>query len=112
MFEPIEIKFKEQSLKVPANSVFGLIAAIEEHITIAELYSNPKNTAIARAYASAVNYAGGQATTSEVYTMLFDNDGALNIRNAIQSLILIMIPPEHLRDKSAGDSSEKKDQGD
>ena len=106
MFEPIEITFKDQSLKVPANRVFGLIASIEEHITITELYDKPKNTAIAKAYAAAVNYAGGDASVNDVYSMLFDAQGALNIRNAIQSLILMMIPPEHLQQKS--EPQEKK----
>jgi len=109
MFESIHISFKDQELKVPATKVFGLIAEIEEHITISDLYSNPKNTAIAKAYSAAVRYAGGKASTSEVYEMLFDADGASNVRVVIESLMMMMIPPKHLRPdvENSGDSEKK-----
>lgn len=109
IFNPVEITFRDQVLKVPANQVLGLIAAVEDEITISELYSNPKNTAVARAYAAAIRYAGGSASVAEVYEELFDMGGKTNIRAAIQSLIMMMIPPKHLQEKSAEDDTKKKD---
>lgn len=108
MFEKITIEFKGETFVVPANGVFGLIAAIEEHITIQDLHDNPKNTAIAAAYAAAIRYAGGKATTSEVYCMLFDEGGALNIRTAITNLVMMMVPPSALQDAEEDGADVKK----
>ena len=108
MFEKITIEFKGDELEVPANKVFGLIAEIEEHITLPELHSKPKNTAIASAYAAAIRYAGGKATTFEVYEMLFDMEGALNIRNAINNLVMMMVPPSALQQKGEVEDVKKK----
>jgi hypothetical protein len=98
MFEKITIQFKGQDFTVPANKVFGLIASIEQHITIQELHDKPKNTAIANAYAAAINYAGGDAKPHEVYEMLFDLQGALNIRTAVTNLVMMMVPPAAIRE--------------
>jgi hypothetical protein len=101
MFEKIVIEFKGQQYTVPANRVFGLVAEIEEHIRITDLHNGPKNTAVAKAYAAAINYAGGDADIGEVYEMLFDRDGGLNIRTAITNLMMMMLPPSALIDKDA-----------
>lgn len=100
MFEKITLQYKGQDLTVPANRVFGLIAEIEQHITIQELSGTPKNTAIANAYSAAINYAGGDSTPADVYEMLFDMDGALNIRVAITNLVMMMVPPKAIREAS------------
>ena len=107
MFEPIVIEFKGEEFKVPANQVFGLIATIENYITLADLHGSPKNTALAEAYAAAVRYAGGNATKSEVYEMLFDMTGPQNIRSAIGSLMAMMIPPSAMKKAKEEDGAEQ-----
>lgn len=108
IFNPVTVSFRGEDYKVPANQVLGLIAAVEDEITIAELYGNPKNTAVARAYAAAIRYAGGAASVSDVYEELFDMKGAHNIRSVIQSLILMMIPPKHLQEEEKSEAPSKK----
>jgi hypothetical protein len=112
MFEKIVIEYKGEELAVPANRVFGLIATIEEHITIQELHDNPKNTSIASAYAAAIRYAGGKANPVDVYAMLFDTNSALNIRAAITNLVMMMVPPSALTNAESGDGDAKKKQED
>lgn len=108
IFNPVVVSFRGNDYSVPANGVLGLIAAVEDEITISELYSNPKNTAVAKAYAAAIRYAGGSATVSEVYEELFNMKGKDNIRAVIQSLILMMVPPKHLQEPSEGVEEVKK----
>lgn len=98
MFEKITLQYKGQDFTVPASRVFELIAEIEQHITIQELSGSPKNTSIANAYSAAINYAGGDSTPGDVYEMLFDMDGALNIRVAITNLVMMMVPPKAIRE--------------
>lgn len=112
MFEKIIIEYKGEELTVPATRVFGLIATIEEHITIQELHDNPKNTAIASAYASAIRYAGGKANPTDVYAMLFDTSSALNIRAAITNLVMMMVPPSAIAAAGTSDDDTKKKQED
>lgn len=112
MFEKIVIEYKGDELTVPASRVFGLIATIEEHVTIQELHDNPKNTAIASAYAAAIRYAGGKANPADVYSMLFDTKSALNIRAAITNLVMMMVPPSALTASDSGDVDTKKKQED
>jgi len=108
MFEPIEIKYKDQTLTVPANKVLGLIASIEQHVNIVQL-SDPASlsyVALARAYAAAIWYAGGKANVEEVYALLFEEGGASSVQSAITSLTMMMVPPSAI--KQAEDSGEKK----
>ena len=112
MFEKIVIEYNGEELTVPATRVFGLIATIEEHITIQELHDNPKNTAIASAYAAAIRYAGGKANPADVYAMLFDTNSALNIRAAITNLVMMMVPPSAIAAAGTSDDDTKKKQED
>lgn len=109
MFDKVKIEFKGEEFTVPANKVFGLIAEIEEHITIQDLHEKPKNTAIAKAYAAAIRYAGGEASVVDVYEQLFDSSSSLNIRSAITNLVMMMVPPSALNSaKEEGGDTKKK----
>lgn len=108
IFNPVTVCFRDKEYTVPANQVLGLIASVEDEITLAELYGNPKNTAVARAYSAAIRYAGGTASVSEVYEDLFDAKSSSSIRAVIQSLILMMIPPKHLQEDEPEEKAPSK----
>lgn len=101
MFESVEITWKGDNFRVPPKKVMGLIAAIEEHITLSVLMEPEKikNTSIAGAYAAAVNYAGGEADAGDVYTALFDGEGQ-SMADILGAITSIMIPPSARRAES------------
>lgn len=90
-----------EEYKIPANRVFGAIAAIEEHVTLKELSDGVARTGhvslvrASRAYAAALRYAGCEKITDEeVYLAMFNNTSeGSGIVAALQGLLGLMIPP-------------------
>lgn len=95
VFEDITLGFAGDEYTVKSNQVMKLIAMIEEVISLRELSQEggPRLTRLAEAYKVALNYAGAEVTTEQVYESLFGNGGANNVANVIQSLIMMMLPP-------------------
>lgn len=94
IFQPVTIIWCDHEYTVPANKVMGLIAEIEEHITIYELSSraNMSLTKLAAGYSAAIRYAGGRVSQEEVYEFLF-KDSKQIIPSVIQGLLMMMVPP-------------------
>ena len=99
MFEKIVLTWKGEKFTVKPKKVMGLIATIEEYITLGQMSQPDKlgNTNIAKAYAAAINYAGGDADADEVYFALF-SDGETDINAILGALLSIMIPPNAVQD--------------
>lgn len=107
IFNDVTIGFKGEEFTIEANKVMRLIASVEEVISLAELTTGkPKLAKIAEAYALMINYAGGNADIESVYESLFVNDGSQTVQAAIQSLIMLMLPPSSY---SAPQETKKKD---
>lgn len=107
IFEPVTLTWQGDEYTVPADRVLGLIASVEEHITLADLgrASSPKLAQLSYAYAAALRYAGAKVTADEVYAACF-RDAASTIQALITALLMLMIPPAELQermDKAAGD---------
>lgn len=102
IFEDVTLSWKGQEFKVPANRVMGLVEVIEDVITLEELVSKSggKRAKLARAFANAISYAGGNVSQEDVYTSLFGEDSSRAISAAVTSILSLMIPPEHIRGKS------------
>lgn len=127
-FSPIELQHNDYTLSVPSNRVLGLVATIEEHITLNELSQfahSQKRAKLAYAWAAALAYANGctgktqhlelpnqTALADELYLSTFapGQAGADNMVNAALALLTALLPPKEITDKleQLGDSGAKK----
>lgn len=102
IFSEVGLTWRGEEYTVPSDKVMGLIEVVEDVITIEELTSSRgvKRAAISKAFAVALRYAGCKGVAQqEVYTTLFDADKSADIQNIITSLLMMMIPPEHLQEQ-------------
>lgn len=107
VFEEIGLTWKGHEYIVAPDQVMGLIAEIEEHVTIEEMVGGKgiKRAKISAAYAAALRYASRMSGTplrideTEVYQALFGADFASSTTKIITALLTLMIPPEHLQVK-------------
>lgn len=98
IFKPIKLSYSGEVFTVESNRVMGLIEAIEDHIVMFDLI-NPqclRNVQLAKAYHSALVYAGADCTLEQVYDSLFDGNKDSVIKK-INGLLSMMIPPERLQ---------------
>lgn len=115
VFKEVGLTWKGREYVVPPDKVMGLIAEIEEHVTIEELASRGgiKRAKASAAFAAALRYASRVAGSptriedAEVYQAFFADDVAASTTQIITSLLSMMIPPEHLQIKP--EAAKKKD---
>lgn len=98
IFDPVTLTWKGTDYEVAPDRIMGLIARIEEVVTLSEIHAAAQKNGmplakLAMAYASALQYAGAKATDAEVYATFFGADGSKTIPTAVQSLLLMMVPP-------------------
>lgn len=102
IFDDVTLTWGGNEYTIPANRVMGLIEVIESAIPIDELVSDkPPRAKLAKAYSSAIRYAGGKVTPEEVYASFF-KDGLVAVATAATGLVMMMVPPEHLRQEDSG----------
>lgn len=95
IFDDITLSFKGEDYTVKHNRVMMLIAKVEDVITLSDLVNNNiKLSKLAEAYKVALEYAGAKVEVEDVYASLFGDGGAQNVQNSIQSLIMMMLPPD------------------
>lgn len=98
MFSEVVITWAGTEYKVPPDKVMGLIASIEEHITIEDLVGKGvKRAKLAEAFCAALNYAGARVTSDDVYVALFSDKG-LTTANTITAILSIMVPPKSVEE--------------
>ena len=110
IFQPITLGWNGETYTIPADRVLGAIAVVEEHITFMELIAatkgRPQLVAISRAFAGVLRYAGGNFTDDDVYAGMFKQGSAQQQAiNAVNTLLVMMVPPDELKGKSAETSS-------
>lgn len=110
LFKDVELIFDGETYRVPANRVLMLIAEVEEHITLTELYSESRKlSALACGYAAALRFAGARVTDEQVYFAMFKSQSSsVTISEAVAGLLLIMVPPPDMLEGVELDDSEKK----
>lgn len=110
IFEEFGITWQGVEYVVPPEKVMGLIEVVEDVITIEELHaqSGLKRSKLSKAFAAIINYAGGKVTQEDVYNSLFLSDHGASLTNIIQSLLILMIPPEHLQTEKPKKPARKK----
>jgi hypothetical protein len=116
-FQDYEIGWKGQSYVIPSNHLLLVIAAVEEHITLAELVANATRrklpmVKVCGAYAAILAAAGIQGAdgkapiaAEEVYLGMFAGEGNLiqktsaaleQAAGVIQGLLALMVPPPEM----------------
>lgn len=109
MFEPVTLTWDGKDYEVAPDRVMKVIAAIEEHVTLAELASprTLRMTAVAAGYHAALRQAGVRnVATEDVYRALFRRRrGQVGIQEAVAGLLSIMVPP------TAAGEDEEDDEG-
>ena len=101
VFSEVKITWKGEDYVVPPERVMRLIATIEDVVTIEELMTpRLKRGKIAEAYGAALRFAGAKVHDEEVYTTLFGAEAMVSTLAAIDGLMKMIIPPEHLQPKT------------
>ena len=108
VFEDISVSWGGEEYVIPANRVMGAIAIIEDVFVFGELVEGVQTgrlamNKLARAYGGLLRYAGARVNDEDVYGGMF-RPGKLReaIPEAINTLMVIMTPPEAL--KAVGDA--------
>ena len=103
MFEQISLKWKDVDYVIPSDKVMGLIECVEDVMTLEELNSDGvKRVKLSRAFAVALTYAGAKdVNIEEIYSSLFDRTKGAQVTAVVNNLLLMMIPPEHLREDAS-----------
>jgi hypothetical protein len=107
IFEAIKLTWKGVDYEIPPDQVMRGIARIEDVFTLGELSRHMARgtlplAKIAQAYGVALRHAGAAVSDEDVYAGMFSGDAAeLQKRGlaAVNTLLVMMMPPEHLRAK-------------
>lgn len=109
IFQDITLSFGGDDFIVKADNVLGLIAEIEEIVTIGELLDRKhiKAAKISKAFGVALRYAGARVRDDEIYLSMFKDGESGRIFSTINELLLLMTPPAELIDETAGEGEKK-----
>ena len=109
IFEPVTLTWKGKEYTIEADRVMRLIAKLEEHVTLAELFSGrPPQAKLSMAYAEALRYAGASVTAEDVYGALFQSDEGAEYAAITQGVLMMMIPPSALQETPKHEGKGKK----
>lgn len=98
IFKEFAVTWKGTEYVVAPDKVMGLVEVVEDVITMEELHSaGIKRAKVSRAFQSILKYSGCNATHEEVYNTFFAAGAGVEITNIVHSILLLMIPPEHLQ---------------
>jgi hypothetical protein len=95
VFEQIELQWKGKTYVIPPKRVLEAIAAMEDHITLAQLSAfgeQPQLAKLSQAFAAALRVAKAKVDPDEVYEALF-SDARTSIAESALKLMLMMLPP-------------------
>lgn len=99
IFDPVTIVWKGEEHEIAPDKIMGLIARIEEIVTLSEIHAAAQRggmplSKLAMAYASALRYAGARVEAEEVYASFFEAGAAQTIPGAVSALLAMMVPPQ------------------
>jgi hypothetical protein len=106
IFAEVKLKWGEREYTIAPDDMLRCIAKVEDVITLAELHAFQQREALpyaklAMAFAIMLQHAGAQVTEMDVYDAMFRNEPGTDRRElamrAVRQLLVLMIPPEHLR---------------
>lgn len=111
IFDPVTLTWKGTDHEVAPDKIMGLIARIEEIVTLSEIHAAVQKggmplAKLAMAYGTSLRYAGAKVDDAEVYASFFAAGGGDAIPGAVQALLVMMVPPS--RSDTAPAASVKK----
>lgn len=118
-FQDVELVWKGRKFRVPSKQVMGMIAKIEDHVTMTELarFQAERGGALpfaklANGFSAAIEYAGGEAPADEVYLALCGGGDSLEegkaVALAVRDLLALMTPPEAVAKALAREAAANK----
>lgn len=98
IFQDVTLQHNDKEYVVKKENVLMLIASVEEVISIQDLAKDkPSMARVAMGYAEALKFAGCKVTGEEIYSALFEDEGAAEVAaQAVTGLLSLMLPPERL----------------
>lgn len=111
IFQPVTLKWNDDEYVIPANQVMGLIAQIEDAITLNELLGKKGAPLgrVAMGYGAALRYAGARVTDEEVYQSMFGGESGATVQAAVTGLLTMMIPPVDVAEKGGKKPTQESD---
>ena len=103
LFEKIALSWQGREYSIPPDGVMQCIAKIEDVITLAQLHQAVVSQSmplgkLSMAYGALLRHAGARVTDEDVYAGMFKGgDMVKRAIEAIHTLQMLMIPPEHLK---------------
>lgn len=112
IFDPVTLTWKGADYEVAPDRIMGLIARIEEIVTLSEIHGAAQKggmplAKLAMAYGACLRYAGARVEDAEVYASFFATGNAEAIPNAVQALLMMMVPPSRASAPAAGAAAKK-----
>lgn len=104
IFEDVHVDWKGKRFRIKANDMLRCIMQIEDVITLGEIHAYSTSHAVplaklAAAYARVLRFAGARVTDEDVYVGMFGDSKMVEaIAEAISTLLLLMVPPQAVRD--------------
>lgn len=115
VFQPVTIEWGDHSFTIPADRMLRVIADVETKITFIELASlmdTPQKIPLAlfaQVYGMVLRHAGATVTDEDCYALMFQQGAARDqVRNAMQTIMLMMMPPGLVEGGTASTSAPKK----
>lgn len=108
IFEEVKLTWNGRDFVIPPDQVLPCIAKVEDVLTLAQLWRAMERQALplaklAQAYGMVLRHAGAVVSDEDVYAALFTSgEMQARARDAVLTLQVMMIPPEHLREKDPG----------
>ncbi len=103
IFEKVTLEWKNKKFVIEPENVLKAIAIIEEHFTVNELIQDMaaeriKVSRLCSCMGDVLRFAGSDVTDEELYAGMYGGgDGQAKVVATIQTLILMVIPPEQLK---------------
>lgn len=97
MFDPVVVNWRGQKHTIPADGVLRAIAAVEEVLTISELFDyykkgSPSLAKLSMAFAALMRHLGVTCSDEEVYASMFDANQRDASQAAVTTLLALMVP--------------------
>ncbi len=113
IFQDISLSWNGAEFVIPANRVLSAIAVVEETITFSELIAcmqrgKPPLAAISGAFAGLLRFAGAKVPAEEVYAGMFTGQVAEKVIEAVNILLMMMMPPASIAGLKVGSDQAKR----
>jgi hypothetical protein len=113
IFDPVTLTWNGAEHEVAPDKIMGLIARIEEIVTLSEIHAAAQRggmplAKLAMAYGAALRYAGARLDDAEVYASFFNSESAESIPAAVSALLAMMVPPSRAEAKPAAPAKKPK----